>query len=370
MNDRLAVFFDPCIFDHHTGNGFFEAKASPYLPVIETHPENSERVRNMYGVLKDGPIAEVLDWHAGENADRSDLERFHSSAYIDELAAIPISESRAYSSTTIFGPGSYAICCKAAGLAMSATSHVFEGKGRIAYALTRPPGHHAQPDMADGYCFFNNIGVAIEKLRAQGMKTAAVIDWDVHHGNGTQEGFYEDPDVLTVSLHMNHGAWGKTHPQTGAIDEVGRGAGLGKNLNLPMPYGSGDSAYALVFDEIVAPAVRRHQPEILLIAAGQDANQFDPNGRQLLSMHGFYELGKRARALADECCDGKLVLAQEGGYAISYAAYCLHATLEGVMNRPASLSDPLAYMQEDTDDIDDFIYRMRTSYEIAVTTGE
>ena len=126
----------------------------------------------------------------------------------------------------------------------------------------------------------------------------------------------------------------------------------------------------LVFDEIVAPAVRRHQPEILLIAAGQDANQFDPNGRQLLSMHGFYELGKRARALADECCDGKLVLAQEGGYAISYAAYCLHATLEGVMNRPASLSDPLAYMQEDTDDIDDFIYRMRTSYEIAVTTGE
>jgi len=370
MNDRVAVFFDPCIFEHDTGKGFFEAQASPYLPMLETHPENSERVRNMHAVLKDGPIAELLDWHTGETASRADLERFHSSAYIDELAAIPVSASRAYSSTTIFGPGSFAICRKAAGLAMSAASHVYAGKGRIAYALVRPPGHHAQPDMADGYCFFNNIGVAIEKLRAQGMKTAAVIDWDVHHGNGTQEGFYEDPDVLTISLHMNHGAWGKTHRQTGAIDEVGRGAGRGKNLNLPMPYGSGDSAYARLFDEIIVPMVRQHQPEILFIAAGQDANQFDPNGRQLLSMNGFYELGKRSRALADECCDGKLVLVQEGGYAISYAAYCLHATLEGAMNRAASLPDPLAYMQEDTDGIDDFINRMRSSYEIAVTTGE
>lgn len=370
MNDRLAVFFDPCVFDHDTGRGFFEAQASPYLPVIETHPENSERVKNMCGVLQDGPIAGVLDWYTGETAARADLERFHLPAYIDELDAIPVSESRTFSSTTIFGPGSYAVCCKAAGLAMSAASHVYAGKGRIAYAMTRPPGHHAQPDMADGYCFFNNIGVAIENLRAQGMKMAAVIDWDVHHGNGTQEGFYEDPDVLTISLHMNHGAWGKTHPQTGAIDEVGRGAGLGKNLNMPMPYGSGDAAYVRVFDEIVAPAVRQHQPEILFIAAGQDANQFDPNGRQLLSMNGFYELGKRARALADECCDGKLVLVQEGGYAISYAAYCLHATLEGVMKRTASLPDPLAYMQEDTDGIDDFIIRTRTRLEMATATGE
>ena len=370
MTERLAVFFDPCIFDHDTGQGFFEAKASPYTPVIETHPENSERVRNMHGVLNNAPIAEALDWYRGEIAERADLERFHSAAYVEELASIPVSESRAYSSTTIFGPGSYEICRKAAGLAMSAASHVYAGSDRIAYALVRPPGHHAQPDMADGYCFFNNIGIALEKLRAEGMKTAAVIDWDVHHGNGTQEGFYEDPDILTISLHMNHGAWGKTHPQTGAVDEIGKGRGIGRNLNIPLPYGAGDTSYMRVFDDIVAPMVRQHQPEILFIAAGQDASQFDPNGRQLLTMKGFYELGKRARSLADECCDGKLVLVQEGGYAISYAAYCLHATLEGVMNRAASLSDPLAYMREDTDGIDDFIKRTRTSHAMAVTTGE
>ena len=369
MSDRLAVFFDPCIFDHDTGSGFFEAAASPYLPVVETHPENAERARNMYAVLQQGPIAAAIDWHRGEPAQRADLERFHVPDYIDELESIPVDETRWFSGTTVFGPGSYRICCAAAGQAIAAANHVHAGNNRIAYALLRPPGHHAQPRMADGYCFFNNIGVAIEALRARGLKSAAVIDWDVHHGNGTQEGYYADPDVLTVSLHMHHGAWGNTHPQTGDVDEIGSGNGLGKNLNLPMPYGSGDQAYLRVFDEIVAPAVRAHRPEILIIANGQDANQFDPNGRMLLSMKGFYELGRRARVLADECCDGRLLLVQEGGYAISYAAYCLHATLEGVLQRPPGLLDPLAYMQEDTAALDDFIEQWRHHHASAIAGG-
>lgn len=359
MQERLAVYFDSCVFQHDTGEGFFEASASPYLPVIEAHPENGDRLRNMHGVLQNGPIAEALDWYQGEAACRADLQGFHTAAYIDEIAAIPETEMRAFSSTTIFGPGSLDICCKAAGLVLAAANHVYQQQGKLAYALVRPPGHHAQPGMADGYCFFNNIGIAIEKLRSQGLKRAVVIDWDVHHGNGTQAGFYQDPDILTVSLHMNHGAWGDTHPQTGSIDEAGEGSGLGKNLNIPMPYGSGDTAYTQVFDEVIAPLVREHQAEVIFIASGQDANQFDPNGRQLLTMDGFYQLGKRARLLADECCDGKLVLVQEGGYAVSYAAYCLHATLEGVLMRAPSLADPLAYMLEDTAGIDDFIGQLK-----------
>ncbi|MCP4983740.1 MAG: hypothetical protein GY935_24950 [Gammaproteobacteria bacterium] len=366
MSDRLAVFFDACVFDHDTGQGFFEARASPYLPIVETHPENDLRARNMYGVLQHGPIAEVLDWHQAEMAERVDLERFHSASYIDELESMADNESCRISATTVFGPGSYDICRMATGLAIAAASHVYTGKAAVAYALLRPPGHHAQPEMADGYCFFNNIGVAIEHLRAQGLKSAAVIDWDVHHGNGTQEGFYQDPDILTASLHMNHGAWGATHPQSGDIDEAGKGAGLGKNINLPMPYGSGDTAYLRVFDEIIVPMVREHRPEVLFIANGQDANQFDPNGRQLLSMDGFYKLGKRARVLADECCDGKLVLVQEGGYAISYAAYCLHASLEGAIYREPSLPDPLVYMREDTDALDEFLRRLKQRYAMAL----
>jgi acetoin utilization deacetylase AcuC-like enzyme len=368
MSDRLAVFFDPCIFDHDTGRGLFESSPSPYLSVIETHPENAERVRNMYDVLKQGPIAGALDWHRADAASRADLERFHSAAYLDELEAIPEDESRRFSVTTVFGPGTWRISCAAAGQAIAAARHAFGGAG-VAYALVRPPGHHAQPAMADGYCFFNNIGIAIEALRGSGLERAAVIDWDVHHGNGTQQGYYEDPSVLTVSMHMNHGAWGETHPQSGHVDEAGAGAGLGKNLNLPMPYGSGDQAYLRAFDEIVAPAVREHRPDMLFIANGQDANQFDPNGRQLLSMRGFYELGRRARALAEECCGGRLLLVQEGGYAISYAAYCLHATLEGVLGREPELEEPLAYMDEDTAGLDDFISRWRERHAGATGTG-
>lgn len=361
MADRLSVFFDPIIFEHETGRGFFEAAASPYLPITEIHPENADRVKNMYAILKQGPISEAIDWHSGAEVQREDLLRFHDESYLEDLASIPATESRSFSSTTVFGPNGFEICSKATGLAIAAADHVFEAKGSIAYALTRPPGHHAQPDRADGYCFFNNIGVAIEKLRARGLRRAAVIDWDVHHGNGTQEGFYQDPDVLTVSLHMHHDAWGDSHPQTGDLDETGQGAGTGKNLNLPMPYGSGDTMYNRVFDEIVVPQVRKHEPEILFIAAGQDANQFDPNGRQLLTMQGFHELGLRARALADECCAGKLVLVQEGGYAISYAAYCLHATLEGVLKRKPALEDPLAYMREDVHVLDEFLDRVNRS---------
>ena len=323
----------------------------------------------MHGILENGPLSSIIDWKDGEPADREDLLRFHQASYIDELESIPNDETRWFSGTTVFGPGSYEICKKAAGLAIDAAQYVYNNSNQIAYALCRPPGHHAQPDMADGYCFFNNIGVAIEKLRSQGMKRAVVIDWDVHHGNGTQEGFYEDPDVLTISMHMNHGAWGNTHPQSGDIEETGRGKGIGKNLNIPMPYGSGDIAYTRLFDELITPMVLEHDPEIIFIANGQDANQFDPNGRQLLSMNGFYELGKRAHNLANQCCDGKLVLIQEGGYAISYASYCLHASLAGALNTAMNLDDPLAYMQEDISNLDQIISAFKTRFREANGVG-
>ena len=349
MSDRMAVFYDERVLDHDTGHGFFEAQASPYLEVAERHPENGERLRNMISVLRQGPIQGDLDWHGAAPASRAQLQRFHDPAYLDGLEAIAPNQAQWFTSTTVFGPGSFEAISVATGLAVAAARHVWDGAGRRAYAAARPPGHHAQPAMADGYCFLNNIGVAIEELRARGLKRAAVIDWDVHHGNGTQEGFYADPEVLTVSLHMDHGAWGQSHPQTGQADEVGRGAGRGANLNLPLPCGSGDAVYLAAFDRLVVPAVTAQQPEILFIAAGQDASQFDPNGRQLLTMAGFYQLGRRARALADQLCGGRLVWIQEGGYAMSYAAYCLHETLEGVLGRPASLDDPIAYLPDSTE---------------------
>jgi acetoin utilization deacetylase AcuC-like enzyme len=146
---------------------------------------------------------------------------------------------------------------------------------------------------------------------------------------------------------MRHGAWSEAHPQTGAPGEVGSGAGEGLNVNVELPPGTGDGAYLRAFEQVVAPVVDRFAPDLLLVACGQDANQFDPGGRQCVTMDGFRRLGEGARALAERHCDGRLVLAQEGGYARSYSAFCLHATLAGVLGVPQELEDPCAYLPDD-----------------------
>jgi acetoin utilization deacetylase AcuC-like enzyme len=175
----------------------------------------------------------------------------------------------------------------------------------------------------------------------------AVVDWDVHHGNGTQEGFYDRDDVLTISMHMDHGAWGPTHVQTGDVDETGKGSGEGYNLNLPLPMGTGDHGYNTAFERCVAPALRKFKPELIFCANGQDANAFDPNGRQCVSMAGFYQMACQLRALAEELCDGKIVITQEGGYNPTYAPYCAHSVAEGLLGLPMKLEDPIAFYPED-----------------------
>lgn len=346
VTKKLAVFHDAAVLEHDTGYGFFEAEPSSYLDVPEAHPENAARLRNILSVLRRGPIAGDLDWFDGPPATRADLERFHEPDYLDGLAAIPEDGTRRPTSTTVLGAGGFAIARQAAGLAVAAARHVWSGASDLAYVPIRPPGHHAQTNKSDGYCFLNNIGVAIQALRQEGLTRAAVIDWDVHHGNGTEQGFYGDPDILTVSMHMDHGAWGPSHQQTGGADQVGAGAGRGANLNVPLPFGSGDALYKAAFDRLVVPTVEAHRPEVLFIACGQDANQFDPNGRQCLTMAGFNALGRRARALADRLCGGRMVLVQEGGYALSYTAYCLHATLDGVLGLDGRLEDPIAFLPD------------------------
>lgn len=150
--------------------------------------------------------------------------------------------------------------------------HILDGHGKIAYALVRPPGHHAQPTQADGYCFLNNAGLAIQLALSSGCKRVAVVDTDVHYGNGTAEGFYNSSDVLAISLHMNHGSWGPSHPQSGSIDELGEGRGLGFNLNIPLPNGTGDKGYEYAMMELVAPAITKFRPDMVVMVIGQDSS--------------------------------------------------------------------------------------------------
>ena len=338
------VFWHDDVLFHDTGHGVFEGPESPLLTVQTPHPEGPDRIRNMKSLLQRGPVAPSIAWHAGAHADEADILRFHDADYFAEIRRAA-HEGHRFSATTLLRPGAWPALLAAAGTTLAAGRHVRE-KSRPAFALVRPPGHHAGRATADGYCFFNNVGIAAEDAIAAGASRVAIIDWDVHHGNGTQSGFYEREDVLTISMHMDHGAWGPTHPETGGVEERGRGPGLRFNLNLPLPMGATDTAYLRAFDEIVAPEVRAFAPDLLIVASGVDAGQFDPNGRQCVTLGGFHELASRARRLADRLCAGRLLVVQEGGYNPAYAAFCVHAAVEGFAGLPQSVGDPLAYMPQ------------------------
>lgn len=169
-------------------------------------------------------------------------------------------------------PGSWHASLLAAGTALSAMKHILDGCGKIAYALVRPPGHHAQPIQADGYCFLNNAGLSVQSALETGCRKVVVVDIDVHYGNGTAEGFYHSNKVLTVSLHMNHGSWGSSHPQSGSVEEVGEGEGFGYNLNIPLPNGTGDKGYKYAMTKIVVPAVQKFEPDMVVLVVGQDSS--------------------------------------------------------------------------------------------------
>jgi acetoin utilization deacetylase AcuC-like enzyme len=345
----IDVFFDERVLDHDTGAGLFDTEERSLLEVPELHPENPERLRNMRSVLERGTIAPRLRWHPGRLAEPEELAVVHDPAYVESIRAACERGSGRFTKTTHVVSGSWLALLAAAGTCLEAADAVLDGRSQISYALVRPPGHHAQPAQADGYCFFAHEALVAERARARGVQRVAVVDWDVHHGNGTQEYFYRRSDVLSISLHMRHGTWGPSHPQLGTADEIGAGEGEGFNVNLELGIGAGDGTYSDAFDEVVAPILRQFRPDLLVGASGQDASGFDPNGRQNLSAAGFHLIGSSVAALAGELCDGRMVLIQEGGYARTYSAFCLHATLEGILGVPEpQLPDPLAYVPDDS----------------------
>lgn len=337
------------MLNHDTGKGVFDTGFDPgFLEVLEKHPENSDRIKNMVSILNRGPISPHISWHSGISAQIPQLLSFHTPDYINELIEADKAGGKMVCDGTFLNPGSWDAALLAAGTTLSAMKHVLDGHGKIAYALVRPPGHHAQPTMADGYCFLNNAGLAVQLALNSGCGKVVVIDIDVHYGNGTAEGFYRSNKVLTISLHMNHGSWGPSHPQNGTVDELGEGEGFGYNLNIPLPNGTGDRGYVHAMTELVVPAIQKFEPNMIVLVVGQDSSAFDPNGRQCLTMDGYREMGRIVRSLADKYSGGRLLIVQEGGYHVTYSAYCLHATLEGVLNLPlALLSDPIAYYPED-----------------------
>jgi acetoin utilization deacetylase AcuC-like enzyme len=192
--------------------------------------------------------------------------------YVEELVQANAAGAKKLCEGTFLNPGSWGAALLAAGTTLAAMRHILDGHGNMTYALVRPPGHHAQPDRADGYCFLNNAGLAVQLALDSGRAKVAVVDIDVHYGNGTAEGFYRTDNVLTISLHMRHGSFGPSHPQSGSVDEIGEGKGLGYNLNIPLPNGSGDAGYEYAMRELVVPAIGKFQPQLLVFVIGQDSS--------------------------------------------------------------------------------------------------
>lgn len=359
VTSSLSVFYDERVLDHDTGSGMWETAASSLLAEQEPHPENTMRIINMRSLLCNGPIASRVRWYEGRLASEDELATIHSSDYIADIKRLCSGGGGRLTATTIVSGKSWVPLLSAAGTCLAAVDAVLEGSERAAFALVRPPGHHAQPAQADGYCIFSHAALVAQRARDHGLERVAVIDWDVHHGNGTQECFYSRRDVLTLSIHMAHGSWGASHPQTGAPDELGCGDGAGYNVNIEYPLGVGNMGYETALTEVAAPILRSFRPDLIVGACGQDASAFDPAGRHNVTMAGFHRFGQLLHNLAEELTGGRIVIVQEGGYARSYAAYCLHAALTGLLGLDALLDDPVAFVPDNVEPVDPALRRVK-----------
>ena len=236
-----------------------------------------------------------------------------------------------------FAQGGYDIARWAAGGTIAAVSSVVTNKVTNAYSLVRPPGHHATPSSGMGFCMFSNIPIAIKHARENhDLGRVVVVDWDVHHGNGTEASFLEDPNVLTISIHQD----GNFPPDTGKVTDRGEGNGFGSSINIPLPPGSGNGAYQYAMDKVVLPAIRKFRPELIIVASGFDSSNNDPLGRMLLTSGSYAEMTKKLMDVSNEVCNGKLVINHEGGYSPTYVPFCGLAVLETLSGHKSGIQDP------------------------------
>jgi acetoin utilization deacetylase AcuC-like enzyme len=292
------------------------------------------RLRNLVdasGLL--GSLVEIEP----RQATGDELARVHGRAYIERIRSASSGVGGDAGGSTPFGRWTYEIAALAAGGCMAAVDAVMEGRAQNAYALVRPPGHHAGPSGGCGYCVFNNIAVAALHLRqSQDLKRVAIVDWDVHHGNGTQETFWSDPSVLTISVHQED----LFPPASGVVGDGGDGDGIGANINIPLPAGAGRAAYLDMLDRVVVPALERFAPQFILVACGLDAGMLDPLGRMNLTSECFALMTARVSAAAASLCESRLVFCHEGGYSSTYVPYCGLAIIESLTGARTSVVDP------------------------------
>lgn len=304
MSVMTAFVYDETFQRHEVGPGHPERPAR-LAAILQALQEAGLLSR----LLQCGPPPAPLEW----------LQRIHEPAYIARLEEHCKVGTRSLDPDTHISQHSYAAACRAAGAGLLAADLIMEGRARNAFCAVRPPGHHAEVNHAAGFCLFNNIAVTARYLQQQhGLERVFIVDFDVHHGNGTQHSFEADPSVYFFSIHQF-----PFYPGTGAAHERGRDAGRGATLNVPLPAGSGDRDYLLAFDLLLAPELEHFKPQCLLVSAGFDAHNDDPLAGMRVSDNGFLRLGRMLVELASEHCNGRLISFLEGGYNLEALGRCV-----------------------------------------------
>jgi acetoin utilization deacetylase AcuC-like enzyme len=323
------------------------------------HPESPQRLEHIMEHLREAGILQQLRLLEASDATLDQVALVHQAAYVGRVRDIAESGGGWLDGDTYVGVRSYAAALRAAGGLLQLVDACLDGQVDNGLALVRPPGHHALPGRGMGFCLFNNVAIAARHAQqAHGLDRVLIVDFDLHHGNGTQDVFYADSQVLFFSTHQY-----PYYPGSGHWQETGNGKGLGYTVNVPLPAGVGDAGYQQVFEEILIPIAQRFQPQLILGSAGYDAHWSDPLGMMLLSVTGYGQLVRTLTSLADAHCDGRLVLTLEGGYNLEALALGVGATFSSLLGQ-ASVCDPLGPARDSERSVSGIIQSVREVHAI------